>query len=102
MPKTYTPPQGFETEPRPQIQLNQVESSQVEAIGYDPETKTLAVRFTRGPGAIYHYLDVSPEAYEDFKAGRLGEDREPSIGVFFGQYIKPLPFKKYPAEQVTQ
>ena len=94
MAKTYTPPQAFETEPRPQIQLNHVESSQVESIGYDPETKTLAVRSTRGPGAIYHYTDVSPEAHAAFVFAD-------SIGTYFGEHIKPLPFKKYPAEPAT-
>lgn len=94
MPKTFTAPQGFETEPRQQIQLNEVESNQVDAIGYDPETKTLAVRFKRGPGALYHYADVSPETHAAFVFAD-------SIGTYFGQHIKPLPFKKYPAEPVS-
>ena len=101
MPKTYTPPQAFETEPRQPIALTPVHSNQVGAIGYDHETKTLAVSFTRSAGAIYHYPDVSPETHADFLAGRLGDDREPSIGTYFGQHIKALPFKKYPAEPVT-
>jgi hypothetical protein len=91
MPKTYTPPQPFSTEPRPPIELNAVNSSQVKAIGYDPATKTLAVSFTRGTGAIYHYPDVAPEIFEAFRAAE-------SIGSFFGQHIKQLPFTKYAAE----
>jgi hypothetical protein len=94
MPKTFTEPQGIETESRQQIQLNEVESNQVGAVGYDPETKTLAVRFKRGAGAIYHYPDVSPETHAAFVFAD-------SIGTYFGQHIKPLPFKKYPAEPAT-
>lgn len=92
MPKTYTPPQPYSTEPRPPIELTAVNSSQVKAIGYDPATKTLAVTFTRGPGAIYHYPGVEPETFEAFKAAE-------SIGTFFGQHIKHLPFEKFAPEQ---
>lgn len=91
MPKTYTPPQAFCNEARPPIELTAVNSSQVQAIGYDPDTKTLAVTFTRGTGACYHYAGVEPETFEAFKAAE-------SIGSFFGQHIKSLPFTKYAAE----
>jgi len=47
-PRTYTPPQPYNDEPRPPIALSPVVSSQVAAIGYDEESKTLAVTFTRG------------------------------------------------------
>jgi hypothetical protein len=82
-------------EKRPAITLEPVTSNQVAAIGYDPATKTLAVTFTRGAGAIYHYPDVEPEAYEAFKGAE-------SIGKHFGQHIKPLPFKKYAPEPVAE
>lgn len=91
MPKTYTPPQPFSTEPRPPIELNAVNSSQVKAIGYDPETKVLAVTFTRGTGAVYHYPNVEQQTFDAFKAAE-------SIGGFFGKHIKDLPFTKYAAE----
>lgn len=94
MPKTYTAPQDFTHEPRPQIELKPVDSSQVKAVGYDPETKTLAVTFTRGVGAIYHYPDVSSETHAAF----ISSD---SIGSFFGHHIKSLPFKKFAAEPVA-
>ena len=48
--------------------------------------------FNRGQGAIYHYAGVDPETHAAF----IGAE---SIGKFFGQHIKPLPFTKYPAEQ---
>jgi hypothetical protein len=98
MAKTFTPAQAFETESRNPIALTPVESNQVGAIGYDPESKTLAVSFARGAGAIYHYADVSPETHAAFLAGDLGAECKPSIGTYFGMHIKPLPFKKYPAE----
>jgi len=73
----------------PAIKLNPVKSSQVKAIGYDEATKTLAVTFTRGAGATYHYADVSKDTFEKFSKAE-------SIGSFFGKHIKPLPFKKFP------
>lgn len=72
----------------PHIALTPVKSSQVAAVGYDPQTKTLAVTFTRGPGTIYHYPNVEPRTHQDFL-------RAESIGKFFGKHIKALPFKKF-------
>jgi hypothetical protein len=80
---------------RPNIALTPVESNQVKAIGYDEATKTLAVTFTRGAGAIYHYPDVSKETFEAF----IGAE---SIGKFFGQHIKPLAFEKFAPEPVIE
>jgi hypothetical protein len=71
--------------------LQPVESSQVKAIGYDPATKTLAVQFSRGTGAIYHYPGVEPDTHQAF----INAD---SIGRFFGANIKHLPFDKFAAE----
>lgn len=89
--KKFPEPQAYSERQRPPIQLNPVESNQVGAIGYDPETKTLAVRFRRGAGAIYHYPGVERETFEAFR----GAD---SIGTYFGQNIKALPFEKFPPE----
>lgn len=91
--REFKPTQDHSTEPRPQIELNPVESNQVKAIGYDPETHTLAVTFTRGAGAIYHYPEVAEEIYQGF----VGAE---SIGKFFGKHIQGLPFTKFPAEAV--
>lgn len=91
MPKTFPVPQGFATESKPEIALTAVNSSQVSHIGYDPETKTLAVQFARGPGHTYHYADVEPETHAAF----IGAE---SIGTHFGKHIKALPFKKFRAE----
>lgn len=91
MQKEYKPPQAYTDQPRPQIALAPVESSQVKAIGYDAGTRTLAVKFMHGEGAIYHYPDVAPETHQAFVAAE-------SIGKFFGKQIKALPFTKYRSE----
>ena len=89
MPKTYTAPAAFSEEPYVPIPMTPVESHQLAAIGYDAERKTLAVTFTRDTGAIYHY-EVEPAVHAAFMAAD-------SKGGFFGQHIKPLKFKKFPA-----
>lgn len=91
MTSKYAAPQAFSEAPRPPITLSPVTSNQVKAIGYDPATETLAVTFTRGAGAIYHYPGVTKELYAAFASAE-------SIGRFFGQHIQPLPFEKFPAE----
>lgn len=97
MPKTYTPPQAFETTPRPPIAHTPVEppSSQIATRGYDAATQTLVLTFTRGPGSIYLYPNVDAETWAAFLAAD-------SAGKFFGSRIKTLPFKKYPAEPAAE
>jgi hypothetical protein len=89
--RTFPDPQPFSAEPRPPIELQDVDSSQVKAIGYDLATKTLAVRFTRGPGAIYHYPNVEPDTHAALTSAE-------SVGSYFTQNIRQLPFVKFPAE----
>lgn len=93
--KTFPEPQAYTDEARPQIQLVPVESNQVKAIGYDPETKTLAVTFTRGQGAVYHYPGVPIELFHELLAAE-------SIGRFVRQRVTVLPFRKYRAELPQQ
>ena len=52
------------------------------------------MQFKRGALAIYHYPGVKRETFEAFKAAE-------SIGTYFGQHIKALPFEKFPTEGVT-
>jgi hypothetical protein len=92
--KKFPEPQAFSENPRPPIALEPVESNQVGAIGYDDATQTLAVQFKRGARAIYHYPGVTRETFEAFKGAG-------SIGTFFGQHIKALPFEKFPCEDVA-
>lgn len=96
MTKTFKPAQAMSDKPYVHIELQPVESNQVKAIGYDAETKTLAVTFTRGLPNVYHYPNVEPETHADF----IGAE---SVGKYFGQFIKDLPFEKFPApaEQKT-
>jgi hypothetical protein len=90
MPKTYTEPQAYTDSEYVPIPMSPVESHQVAAVGYDAETKTLAVTFTRGAGAIYHYPEVEPEVHAAFMAAE-------SKGKFFGEHVKQLPFVKHRA-----
>ena len=73
------------------ITMDSIESSQIEAIGFDADTQTLAIQFKAkgaAPGSLYHYANVTAE---DFAAFRDAE----SIGSHFYRHIKP--FKdKYP------
>lgn len=66
-----------------QIILQEVESSQIHAIGHSTETNTLAVRFkSKGvPTSLYHYSNFSAEDFAAFKGAE-------SIGKYFGQHIK--------------
>lgn len=95
MDKKFPEPAAYSEQPRPQIQLHPVESNQVGAIGYDEATQTLAVQFKRGARAIYHYPNVTRETFEAFKSAE-------SIGTYFGQHIKALPFEKFPCEDAEQ
>lgn len=76
------------------IPMEPVESNKIKAIGYDEATRTLAVTFTRGNGAIYHYPDVDPQTHADF----IGAE---SVGTYFGKNLQSLPFKKYHPEEVA-
>lgn len=95
--KSYTPPQAFETNPRPSIPLKRVKSSQIAAVGYDSTERVLALQFiARGatgevPVPVYHYPYISPPTHHEFMASA-------SLGTFFGTFIKGGEFKKYPAE----
>lgn len=62
------------------IPLTEVQgSSQIAAVGHDPATNTLAVRFHTG--AVYHYDNVPADQHAAFMASD-------SKGKFFGAHIK--------------
>lgn len=75
------------------IPLTPVTSSQIEAVGYDEASKTLAVQFKKG--SVYHYANVPAEIYQSFSKAE-------SLGRFFGTNIKAhpdrFPFKKVPSK----
>lgn len=98
MKKTFPAAQAFESDPRPQIALVDVQSNLIKAVGYDKDTATLAVTFKRyddTPGPIYHYPNVSPVLHAEF----IGAE---SLGKFHGEHIKSLPFKKYHPDQAPK
>lgn len=82
------------------VRLVDVDSTQIHSIGYDPETQTLAVRFTRGygekrgPGSLYHYANVTQEDYDAFLAAE-------SKGKHFGAHIKAHP-EKFPYQKIVE
>jgi hypothetical protein len=74
------------------MERTQVESSNIIAIGYDPETMVLEVEFGKeGPknltNRIYQYQNVPAELYEEFL-----EDLSP--GGFLGSHVRgQFPYK---------
>lgn len=95
MNKPSTSPAALSSKPYVAIPMAPVASNQVGAVGYCPATKTLAVSFARGAGAIYHYTDVDQKVYDDFMAAE-------SKGTFFGKHIKALPFDKFAAPKAAE
>lgn len=78
-----------------QITMDSVESSQIEAVGYEAGSQTLAIQFKgkgEKQGSVYYYSNFTPEDFESFKSAQ-------SIGSHFYKHIKP--FKdKYPYVRV--
>jgi hypothetical protein len=56
-----------------------VSSSNIESVGYEPETHNLAVKFKGG--ATYHYSDVPAETHKELM-------RAPSIGGHLAVHVK--------------
>jgi hypothetical protein len=85
-----------------------VESSQIAEIGYEEGAEyPLRILFPPNkkqkaagePGSEYHYANVTPELHAEFLAAKDNPDYRNSIGVFFGQRIKPYPHQ-FPFVQV--
>ncbi len=70
------------------MKLEKVNSSDIAAIGYDPEHQTLAIEF-HATGR-YHYFSVPPEIYDQLR-------QTPTHGKFFHRNIKG----KYAWEKVA-
>lgn len=68
------------------ITLTPIKSSQLAALGHDPETNTLEVQFNGG--ARYRYAGVDVELFDRFRNAE-------SPGKFFAAEIKANP-KAYP------
>jgi len=79
------------------IALDSVDSQKISAIGHNPETDTLAIRFRSkdgGDGSLYHYANVSSDDFEAFKSAA-------SIGSHFYKHIKP-DTEKYPYVRIDE
>ena len=63
------------------IQMQEVQSSNIAAAGYDAPSSTLAVKFTGGSDKTYHYLGVPPEIGK----GMLEAE---SVGRFFAKEVR--------------
>lgn len=61
------------------IKRTPIESSNVKSVGYDQDTKTLAIEFV--DGTIYHYEDVKQDTYNDLLGAK-------SVGKFVHANIK--------------
>jgi len=61
------------------MELHQVESSVIAAVGYDDEQRVLEVRFHTG--RIYHYFDVPRSSFEKLLAAS-------SVGQYFNRVIR--------------
>lgn len=69
---------------RQTIAMDAVESSQIAAIGHDPESNTLAIKFPpnrAGKSSVYHYANFTVDQFQEFKNAE-------SKGSFFGKRIK--------------
>lgn len=62
------------------MKRQRVESSSVASVGYDPDTRTLELKYVSGD--IYHYFDVSPLVHTALLNAT-------SIGAFVNKRIKP-------------
>jgi hypothetical protein len=49
------------------MEMIPVDSSNIEAIGYDPESATLTIQFKKG-GSVYEYYDVPQHEYDGLMA----------------------------------
>lgn len=71
------------------MEMKHVKSTQIHSIGFDPETKTLGIRFwgketkhgDRLPGTLYHYTNFMPEQFKLFSECE-------SKGTYFGANIR--------------
>jgi len=71
------------------VDMQQIESSNIKAIGYDLDTETLQIEFLSG--GIYQYWGVSQDTFNELKGA-------PSKGSYFAANIKG----KYPYAKIER
>ena len=68
------------------MEMKQVKSSNIEQIGYDPESEVLNIKFSKG--STYAYFGVSQQAFNEM-------EKAESVGKFFFAKIRgKFEFKK--------
>lgn len=75
-----------------------VESTQILNVGYDPDTKLMAVQFksfSGADGAVYGYENVEQEVADGFFREKDDNGDKWSVGKHFGKTLKKDP-TKYP------
>ena len=60
------------------ISISPVKSSNIKGIGYDPDTKTMAVKFANG---VYHYHGIDQKTFDEMQNAK-------SVGKHFYANIK--------------
>lgn len=60
--------------------MKPVKSGNISHIGYDKDAQLLAIQF-QGTGKIYHYKDVPPSVFSEFKNAE-------SLGKYFAANIR--------------
>lgn len=78
------------------IAMDSVESSQIAAIGHNPDTNTLAIKFPpnrAGVSSVYHYENFTADQFREFSNAA-------SKGSYFGKFIKRCT-DQFPYENVT-
>ncbi len=67
-------------------QMHPVDSSNIDAVGYDPEQREIYIRFLSG--RTYVYGDADELTFEDLRSAD-------SVGSYFNRVIKPdLPYRE--------
>lgn len=86
--------------PKCSIPLAACSSSQIREFGYDPATKTLAVRFhgKSGERHVYTYAGVPQEHHDALKEADAHPDK--SVGKYFNEHLKNKPH--YPHTKVDE
>ena len=79
------------------MKLTPVKSSQIEAVGHNPEINTLRIQFKsrdpKKPGSTYDYANVTPEQHKAMVEAE-------SVGSHFYKNIKPHA-AKFPYTKVS-
>lgn len=71
------------------MEMVPVDSSNIEAVGYDPDSATLTIQFIKG-GSVYEYYDVPQYEYD----GLMAADSK-------GSYANANIYKNYRQQKIA-